>query len=754
MRRVKPSHNDWQPSEGQAAAVQHMLTSYIVALWADPGAGKTSITLAAFVALQGAGVVATMLVVAPLRVCQLVWRQEAQKWTQFRHLRVVLLHGPKKDEILKAGLAGSADVFLINYEGLDWLCDKYYRQNLPFDVVCADEITKLKAHDSKRAKKLRATTHRTPHKWGLTGTPVPNGYMDLFGQFLWLDGGAALGKFITHYRDLYFKSDFTGWNYELQAGAAERIEERIAPYVFRLAYGAMPMVPDIRMLEMSKTDRARYREMKKEMLIELPEGTVTAANAAAVQQKLSQMANGAVYYVDEAGDRRWAPLHDTKLDALDELMEELAGKQLMIAYEFGHDIERIQARFPGVKVLRGSEAEIQAILDEWNTGKLMHMAVHPASVGHGVNAQLSSAMHIAWFSATWNLEHWDQLIRRLRRQGSKAEFIVNHVFAVEGTIDELKLEALDGKDVTQARLLQGLRYELSEDTDGPAIRSSATARQVGEGAGAPRGIRNSHAREDQRGADVGEERRGRDIPRAPAGSHDAGPESDAGAAPQSPRASEEGHSDRLPQNPGRAEPVPGRTPTQRGELTMAGFRLPTKNAAPAAEEAPVARPAVKGWPTKAAAPTAPAAAPAPVAPQREAIRARVAAPVVQPPLHEDATQQNYEERGGGVDAPVNARGMFSPAVQTALAGETGAGVSEEEAQRLDANNQTRPLEPPIKPRAPRQRKEDKVADAVADVKGVDQVNYAGAASNGVAINLSGLPAAAIKAALEAIAANL
>lgn len=759
MVRAKPSHNDWTPSQGQAAAVQHMMTSAIVALWADPGAGKTSITLAAFAALLDAAAVQNMLVVAPLRVCQLVWRQEAKKWSQFRHLNVVLLHGAKKDQILADGMRlqpglGKVDIFLVNYEGLDWLCDKYYGQTLPFDIVCADEITKLKAHDSKRAKKLRATTKKTPRKWGLTGTPVPNGYMDLFGQFLWLDGGAALGKYITHYRDLYFKADFTGWNYELQKGGAERIEARIAPYVFRLAYDAMPLVPDIRMLEFDKASLLKYREMKKDMLLELPEGTVTAANEAAVQQKLSQMANGAVYYIDAEGTRRWAHIHDVKLDALEDMLEELDGKQLLVAYEFGHDLERMLARFPTMKALAGNGDQVQQIEDDWNNGKIKLLAAHPASVGHGLNMQKGSANHLCWFSATWNLEHFDQLIRRLRRQGSQAAFVVNHILAVRGTIDELKIESLDGKDVTQARLLQVTREDLSEDTqDGrPRIGNPETARGSGEASGEASGVRNLQPGSDQRGAGVSPERRQSDLPVAHRQDQPRPEGADAGADGGN-RTSEGGDRDSLSTHPDRAEPLPGGNP-QRGDLDMAGFepRLPTKNAAPAAgTPAPAAR-GVGVWPVKGQTVAGPA--PAPVA-QREAIRARVSAPVPQQVvLHEDQTEQDHEVRGA---APATGRGFFSKAVQTAIAPDDAAAV-EEQAMEATATGQVQDavVETP-KPRAPRSRKTDTPAE-IPETKGPagDGPVFVGGGAPGATFGLtfSGLSPQAIKAALQAIADNL
>lgn len=254
--------------------------------------------LDAFTRLKADGVASRMLVVAPLRVCQTVWRQEGQKWTEFRDLRFSLLHGPKKADRLK----DDADVWLINPEGIDWLCQQYFGRQLPFDTVTIDELTKFKNPAAKRSKVLRKRIDKVARKWGLTGTPAPNGYMDLFGQFLILDNGAALGPYITHFRTQYFQVDFNGFDYSLQPGAERRIEERIKPYVLRMAaedyLELPPIVDDVRELDMPPAAKALYEKLKRDMIAELPGGTVTGANAAAIYSKLKQCANGAVYLGD------------------------------------------------------------------------------------------------------------------------------------------------------------------------------------------------------------------------------------------------------------------------------------------------------------------------------------------------------------------------------------------------------------------------------------------------------------------------
>lgn len=299
-RRARPSHQPFseQAHAYQRRAVEHLTNNAVAALFLDPGLGKTGIVLEAFRRLKESCIAKRMLVVAPLRVCQTVWRQEGQKWTEFRDLRFSLLHGPKKAERLK----DDADVWLINPEGVDWLCQQFEGKALPWDTVVIDELTKFKNPQAKRSKALRRRIERAQRKWGLTGTPAPNGLMDLFGQFLVLDNGAALGKYITHFRDQYFQVDFDGYSYNLMPGAEKRIEDRIRPYVLRMSAEEYlelpPIVDDVRELQLSPEARKLYEQIKKDMIAQLPEGTVTGANAAAIYSKLKQCANGAVY-IDE-----------------------------------------------------------------------------------------------------------------------------------------------------------------------------------------------------------------------------------------------------------------------------------------------------------------------------------------------------------------------------------------------------------------------------------------------------------------------
>lgn len=465
-RLATPSHQPWAYTPGQGHAAQFLTQANSALLVADPGAGKTAIVLASFASLASKKAGLRMLVIAPLRVCQLVWRQEGTKWSEFRHLKFVLLHGTKKEHLLEES---DADVFLINPEGVDWLCELYFGRSLPFDILCIDELTKFKNPKANRSKRLRKRLKSVQRRWGLTGSLVPNGYMDLFGQMLMLDDGAALGRYITQYREAYFVKSYGGFNYDLRTGSGKQIEERIHPYCYRLPYTELPpLTDDLRYVDLSKDERKVYTRMKNDMLAELGATTITAANSGAVYSKLKQLANGAVY---KDGSKTWLHLHDRKIEALAELIEELQGQPLLIGYEFRHDLERIQKAFPSVVSFDGAnEKQAIQIESDWNANKLQLLAAHPASIGHGLNLQQGAASHIAWFSATIDYELYDQFIRRLRRRGNDADRVVNHIFLTRGTVDdELTLPAIQDKGLTQS----GLLFRLAKAMGSPPAGDSA-----------------------------------------------------------------------------------------------------------------------------------------------------------------------------------------------------------------------------------------------------------------------------------------
>lgn len=429
-----------------------------------------------------------MLVIAPLRVARQTWPAEIAKWQEFSHLRAVVLHGPRKDDYLKKA---DGDVYLINPEGLKWLCRAYFGRPLPFDVVVIDELTKFKNSRWPAAKGWEGATHGSSGgsergkefikamrrqsgtgprwRWGLTGSLAGDGtYLDVFGQQLALDDGAALGRYITHYRDRYFIPNFEGFSYDLKLGAKQEILEKLAPYWFYVSeadYSQLPPIVDTPIMIDLEADQMRlYHRMRDAYIATLPDKVITAANAGAAYAKLAQMANGAIY--DDA--RAVHFLHDAKIDALDDLVEELNGEPLLVSYEFRHDLARIQAwhrkRFNGreVAVLRSgqSAAKEAEVIAAWSARQISILAVHPKSAGHGLNLQEGNAANICHFSLPWSYEEYDQLVRRVWRDGNAATRVFNHMFIVRGTVDEDKLAARNTKAFTQGDLIRILNSQI------------------------------------------------------------------------------------------------------------------------------------------------------------------------------------------------------------------------------------------------------------------------------------------------------
>lgn len=466
-RLAPSSHRDWIPIPYMERAAHFLAHHYVGGLPLKPGGRKTSITLEAFRQLREAGKVRTMLVIAPLRVCRQTWRQEAAKWSQFKDFKFALLHGPKKKDALKSG----ADIYLINPEGIAWLSAQYMGRALPFDIVCIDELTKFQNATAERHKALRPRLKGVPYRWGLTGSLFAKGHMSVFGQQLILDDGAALGRYITHYRDQFFQVGFDGFSYDLLPGAEKRILDRMAPYWFYMDerdYAQLPEIVDIpRIAFMDRAQRKLYDQMKNDMVAQLPEGTVTAANAGACYSKLSQMANGAMYLENHSV----AAIHDLKLDMLEELVDELNGEPLLVAYEFNHDLERIRERLgKDLPYLgKGTTSRQEDLwVKQWNNGELPVLLAHPQSAGHGLNMQEGQARNVAWFSVTWDWELYDQFIRRIRRSGNENAQVFNHLLIVKDTLDEMKLSAVTAKDMTDRQLTAGLNAILLSEEQSDA----------------------------------------------------------------------------------------------------------------------------------------------------------------------------------------------------------------------------------------------------------------------------------------------
>ena len=433
-----------------------LLSQGSAGLFLDPGLGKTSIVLAAFKILKAQGSVDSMLVIAPLRVAHNVWPKEVEKWENFCDLRVEVLHGPKKAE----ALARDADIYVINPEGLAWLFEQKARRWRTWDILCVDESTKFKDSQTKRFKLMRPHFEAFNRRWILTGTPVPNGIHDLFGQIYILDLGNSLGRYVTHFRGKFFYTEsWKPYDYIPHDWAFEEIINRIDPLVMRMSaedYLKMPslIMPEPIMVDMPLKAWNHYRDIEDDFITQIDEGAIVAANAAVAGGKCRQIANGAMY-INEAHD--WTEFHTEKLEALSDILEELGGAPTLIMYEFNHDKERLLAKFgSGTPVLGGGTSTRQANrwIENFNKGHIPIMLCHPASMAHGLNLQ-DVCHHMIWFGITWNLEHYDQSIARIYRQGQDNPVFVYHIIA-RNTLDEKVLGVLRGKDRTQKALFKAL----------------------------------------------------------------------------------------------------------------------------------------------------------------------------------------------------------------------------------------------------------------------------------------------------------
>ena len=473
----------WNPHNYMKKAVKFLLEHACAALFLDPGLGKTSITLAALLMLFRRKLISKVLIVAPLRVAGSTWPREMQKWTDFRGLRYVVLHGPKKDQLLKE----DADIYIINFEGLEWLLDVTKTKNakgktqvhvdvkrfkkLGFDVLVVDELSKLKNTQTVRFKALKLVLNTFGRRWGLTGSPAANGLLDLFGQTYVLDMGNALGQYITHYRMEYFVPSRDGYNWELAEGSEDRIYKALSPLVLRMAakdYLDLPTeIPNNIFVDLPPEARRIYDELEDDLIAAIDSGEVVAANSAVAINKLRQVASGGVYLtpditelIKKKPNREYAHLHHEKTDALCDLIEELQGSPILVAYDFAHDLERIRERLDadvpyiggGVSLKRSRELE-----HKWNAGKLPYLFAHPASIAHGLNLQ-EAGHHVGWYTPTWNYEEYDQFIKRVLRQGNTSRRVFVHHFLARDTVDEYAvMPAIYRKRRGQNALFEGLK---------------------------------------------------------------------------------------------------------------------------------------------------------------------------------------------------------------------------------------------------------------------------------------------------------
>lgn len=444
----------YKPHEYQRYATEFILSHPISAVFLEMGLGKSVITLSAIFDLcLDSFLVCKVLVIAPLRVARDTWPAEINKWDHLKGLSYSVAVGTEKERI--DALKKQSTLYIINRENVDWLVHK---SGIPFhfDMVVIDELSSFKSYGAKRFKSLLKVRPSVKRIVGLTGTPSSNGLMDLWAEFRILDLGQRLGRYISHYRNTYFKPDKRNaqiiFSYKPLPGAEEEIYKQISDITISMKstdYLKMPeYVSNEVFVTLSDKEWKVYSEFKEEMVANLGDEEIDAVNAAVLSGKLLQMANGAVY----DSENKAHVIHDKKLDALEDLIEGANGKPVLVAYWYKHDLERIRDRFP-VRQIQSSKD-----IEDWNDGKIPMAVIHPASAGHGLNLQ-SGGSTLIWFGLTWSLELYQQTNARLYRQGQKDTVIVHHIIT-KNTIDEDVLLALTKKEKTQDALIDAVKANL------------------------------------------------------------------------------------------------------------------------------------------------------------------------------------------------------------------------------------------------------------------------------------------------------
>lgn len=451
----------YSPHKYQQYAIDFIIRNPVAAILLDMGMGKTSLTLMAIFRLMYEEFeVSRVLIIAPLRVAKNTWSAEIEKWEQFNGLRYSIVVGTSAQR--KKALEADADIYIINRENLTWLVESSGIA-FGFDMVVVDELSSFKSWQSKRFKSFMKVRPLARRVVGLTGTPSSNGLMDLFAEFKVLDMGKRLGRFIGQYRLDYFKPDRMNgpivYSYKLLPGAEEKIYARISDITISMKAADYLEMPELVVSEypvyMDAEEQGIYDAMKGNLVVGKTEEEITAANAASLSGKLSQMANGAVY--SDNGEA--VQIHGRKLDALEDIIESACGKPLMVVYWYKHDYSRITERLSNLSV-EYEKLDTEASIRKWNAGELPVALVHPASAGHGLNLQ-GGGSAMVWFGLTWSLELYQQTVARLWRQGQTSGTVVIQHIITKGTVDEQIMEALRSKDTSQAALIEAVKVNLN-----------------------------------------------------------------------------------------------------------------------------------------------------------------------------------------------------------------------------------------------------------------------------------------------------
>lgn len=447
----------------QLRCIDHIIKNPYCGLFLDMGLGKTISTLTAIDYLIYSDLdIQKVLVIAPKQVVATVWTDEIEKWSHVNHLRAVKIVGSPAKRT--SALQEKADIYLISRDNYAWLCALYGGKNLPFDMLVFDEISSFKSAKTIRFKAAKRARPGVKRVVGLTGTPAPNSLIDLWAPMYLIDMGDRLEKNITRYRDKYFRPDYSGFGYNLIPGSDKLIHEKIKDICISMSAEDYLNMPD-KIFNFIKLDfgpqlRKQYADFEKQNILHLfyedSDVEISAVNAASLSNKLLQFSNGAVY--DD--DKNYHIVHDLKLDALEDIVEDANGEPMIVVYQYKHDLERIQkrlARFNPRKVT--NEQDIR----DWNSGKIQILLAHPASMGHGLNLQEGGHI-ITWFGLTWSLELFMQMIARVYRQGQKYPVIIN-ILMMAGTHDEDVRKAIEEKDAKQESLLAAVKARVLKYID-------------------------------------------------------------------------------------------------------------------------------------------------------------------------------------------------------------------------------------------------------------------------------------------------
>ncbi len=449
------------PHPYQAYCIERVINDPALGLFLDMGLGKTVITLTAVNdLLYNRFAIARVLIIAPKKVAEATWQREAVKWDHLKHLRFSTVLGGQTKRI--RALNTPADIWVINRENVPWLVD-YYQNSWPFDMVVIDESSSFKNHRAKRFKSLTWVRRNIIRIVELTGTPAPNGLLDLWAQIYLLDEGQRLGKKITHFRERYFDPDqrnaTTIFSYKPKVGADEVIRRLIGDICVSMKAEDYLQLPDVVVddipVVLDDAARKKYKRMEREMLLQVDDQTINAGTAAVLSNKLLQLCNGAVYDLQQ----NVVEIHRCKIEAFLELIEQLNGQPALVFYNFQHDKDRILAALAKsglrVRVLSGPQDET-----DWNARRIDILLAHPASCAYGLNLQ-DGGNHVIWFGLNWSLELYQQANKRLHRQGQKQKVIIHHLSVVDSR-DEDVVAALADKSATQDKLIESLKARIEK----------------------------------------------------------------------------------------------------------------------------------------------------------------------------------------------------------------------------------------------------------------------------------------------------